>query len=131
MSALEALLSNDDWEPTRTIIVASGFDEECSGYRGAASIGKFLEGRYGQNGVALILDEGGLGLTEIGGALYAMPAVMEKGYLDIWIEVHVTGGHSSAPFPHTGIGIMSEIVNVLESNPYEASLDKDHARSRP
>lgn len=126
MSALEALLSNDDWEPTRTIIVASGFDEECSGYRGAASIGKFLEERYGQNGVALILDEGGLGLTEIGGALYAMPAVMEKGYLDIWIEVHVTGGHSSAPFPHTGIGIMSEIVNVLESNPYEASLDKDH-----
>lgn len=125
-SALESLLSNSDWEPKRTIIVASGFDEECSGYRGAGTIGPFLEERYGENGIALVLDEGGLGLAEVGGALYALPAVMEKGHVDVWFELHVTGGHSSAPFPHTGIGIISEIVSALEAHPYEASLNKEH-----
>jgi Gly-Xaa carboxypeptidase len=51
---------------------------------------------------------------------------MEKGHVDVWFELHVTGGHSSAPFPHTGIGIISEIVSVLEAHPYEASLNKEH-----
>ncbi|KAK0391480.1 hypothetical protein NLU13_0981 [Sarocladium strictum] len=126
MSALETLLSNEDWQPRRTIIAAFGFDEECSGYRGAGKIGPVLEERYGENGIALVLDEGGLGITEMGNALYALPAVMEKGHVDVWFELHVTGGHSSAPFPHTGIGIMSEIVKALEDHPYEASLNKEH-----
>lgn len=34
----------------------------------------------------------------------------------------MNGGHSSIPFPHTGIGIVSEIVNQLESNPWEPKL---------
>ena len=61
-SALETLLSNPLWVPRRTIIVALGFDEECSGRRGAGHIGPFLEKRYGPNSLALILDEGGMGL---------------------------------------------------------------------
>lgn len=125
MSALEALLSNDDWSPTRTILVAFGFDEECSGYKGAGAIGEHLTEKYGDDSVAIILDEGGLGLMSVGDALYALPAVMEKGHVDIWLELHVKGGHSSVPFPHTGIGIMSEIVAVLEANPYEPLLSKD------
>lgn len=47
MSALEALLSNPLWIPRRTIILALGFDEECSGRRGAGHIGPYLEGLYG------------------------------------------------------------------------------------
>lgn len=125
MSALEALLSNPDWSPTRTIIVAFGFDEECSGYRGAGKIGEHLTEVYGDDSIAIILDEGGLGLLQVDDALYALPAVMEKGHVDIWFELHVQGGHSSIPFPHTGIGIMSEIVGVLEANPYKPLLTKD------
>lgn len=34
----------------------------------------------------------------------------------------MNGGHSSIPFPHTGIGIVSDIVNQLESNPWEPKL---------
>lgn len=60
-SALETLLSDPTWVPRRTIIVALGFDEE-SGSRGAGTIGPLLEERYGQWSMAIILDEGGMGL---------------------------------------------------------------------
>ncbi|ORY57510.1 peptidase family M20/M25/M40 [Pseudomassariella vexata] len=125
MSALEALLLNPLWVPKRTIIVALGFDEECSGQRGAGTIGKYLEEIYGKDSMSIILDEGGMGLDLLeGDTLYALPAVMEKGHVDIWLDLSVNGGHSSTPFPHTGIGIMSEIVVKIESNPYEPKLIK-------
>ncbi|KAI1816952.1 peptidase family M20/M25/M40 [Poronia punctata] len=124
-SALEALLSNQDWTPKRTIILALGFDEECSGRRGAGTIGPYLEETYGPDSMALILDEGGMGLELLDGTLYALPAVMEKGHVDIWLELYVNGGHSSAPFPHTGIGIMSEIVTQLEAHPWKPKLIED------
>ncbi|KAK5988540.1 putative carboxypeptidase C24C9.08 [Cladobotryum mycophilum] len=121
-SALEALLSRDDWTPKRTILLAFGFDEENSGYLGAASIAQVILKRYGDDSLAIILDEGGLGIKTYGNALYVLPAVTEKGYFDIWMELDVAGGHSSKPFPHTGIGIISEIVTALEANPYKAVL---------
>ncbi|KAI1111540.1 hypothetical protein F5Y14DRAFT_306903 [Nemania sp. NC0429] len=125
MSAMESLLSQDKYEPSRTVIFAFGFDEECSGPRGAGQIGKFLEDRYGENGIAVILDEGGAGLQTLGDTLYALPAVYEKGYLDVWFDLDVVGGHSSTPTPHTAIGIMSEIVVNLESNPFRAEIPRN------
>ncbi|KAI0098763.1 peptidase family M20/M25/M40 [Nemania sp. FL0031] len=123
MSALEELLANPNWIPKRTIVFPLGFDEECSGRRGAGTIGPYLESLYGPNSMALILDEGGMGLDLVGNdTLYALPAVMEKGHVDIWIELYVNGGHSSTPFPHTGIGIVSEIVTRLESHPWKPKL---------
>ncbi|KAJ8127063.1 hypothetical protein O1611_g6574 [Lasiodiplodia mahajangana] len=123
MSALEELLANPNWIPKRTIVFALGFDEECSGRRGAGTIGPYLESLYGPNSMALILDEGGMGLDLVGNeTLYALPAVMEKGHVDIWIELYVNGGHSSTPFPHTGIGIVSEIVTRLEAHPWKPKL---------
>lgn len=126
MSAVETLLGNSEWKPRRTLILAFGFDEECSGYRGAGTIGPHLTSRYGDDSLAIILDEGGLGMPKIGNVQYALPGVMEKGHVDVWLELHVVGGHSSIPFPHTGIGIMSEIITLLEANPYEAKLTKEN-----
>lgn len=125
MSALEELLAQGSWKPRRTLIFAFGFDEECSGPRGAGELSKVLHNRYGDDGIATILDEGGLGMNRVGNTLFALPAVMEKGHIDIWFQLNVVGGHSSVPFPHTGIGIMSEIVSKLEANPYPAVLTKD------
>ncbi|RYP43788.1 hypothetical protein DL768_009684 [Monosporascus sp. mg162] len=123
MSALETLLGYAEWVPKRTIVLALGFDEESSGRRGAGAIGPFLENRYRKYGMAMLLDEGGMGLELLSNdTLYALPAVTEKGYIDIWFELHVNGGHSSTPFPHTGVGIVSEIVNLLESHPWEPKL---------
>lgn len=123
LSAVETLLSQG-WTPKRTVLLAFGFDEECSGVKGAGSIAAHLNSTWGPNSLAVILDEGGMGLQKIDDVLYALPAVMEKGHVDIWLTLHVQGGHSSTPFPHTGIGIMSEMVVALESNPYEPELIK-------
>lgn len=43
----------------------------------------------------------------------------------MWLDLKVNGGHSSIPLPHTGIGIISEIVVQLEANPYQPKLIKD------
>ena len=125
MSALESLLASG-WTPRRTVLLAFGFDEECSGYRGAATIGEHLTEVYGDNGIAIVLDEGGAGLLPVGDTLYALPAITEKGHVDIWFKLQVAGGHSSIPLSHTGIGIMSEIVTLLEAHPYEAKLEKSN-----
>ncbi|KAH8676161.1 hypothetical protein BX600DRAFT_454412 [Xylariales sp. PMI_506] len=123
-SSLETLFSETEWVPKRTIIIALGFDEE-SGNRGAGTIGVYLEELYGKDSMAIIVDEGGNGLQLLDGkTFYALPAVTEKGHLDIWLDLQVNGGHSSVPFPHTGIGIISEIVVSLESNPYGPQISE-------
>lgn len=83
MSALEALLAQEDYDPRRTVILAFGFDHEISGERGAGEIAKHLLKKYGEDGIAFILDEGGSGLQQVDNTLYALPAVYEKGYLDV------------------------------------------------
>lgn len=130
MSAMEALLSQDEYDARRTVIFAFGFDHECAGYRGAAEIAKHLEERYGYDGIAVILDEGSVGLQSVGDTLYALPAVYEKGYLDVWFDLDVVGGHSSTPTPHTSIGMMSEIVVALESNPFQPKIEKNSPMHR-
>lgn len=63
------------------IVLAFGQDEEISGPRGAASIAKFLENIYGHQGIAMIVDEGGMGLDTVYGNEFALPGVAEKGYI--------------------------------------------------
>ncbi len=121
---METLLSNPDWTPTRTIIIALGFDEECSGRRGAGTIAKYLESTYGKDSMVLILDEGGMGLQLIDVSLYALPAVMEKGTSTSGMSCMCRAATRQSPFLHTGIGIISEIVTALEANPYKPKMIK-------
>lgn len=121
LSAAEALLSLG-FSPRRTVLLGFGFDEECGGVKGAGAIANHLRGALGEDSLALVLDEGGMGLQQIDDVLYALPAVVEKGHVNTYFELHVQGGHSSIPFPHTGIGIVSEMVVALESHPYEPRL---------
>ena len=130
-SAVEELLSSG-WSPTRTLILAFGFDEECSGYRGAAKIGKHLFDRYGKDGLVVILDEGGLGMQRLGNdgdddddTIYALTSVIERGHVDVYLELSLLGGHSSLPDEHTGIGIVAEMIGALEAHPYEPELLQD------
>ncbi|KAK4691126.1 Gly-Xaa carboxypeptidase, partial [Lecanoromycetidae sp. Uapishka_2] len=125
MSAVEALLEQD-WKPKRTVIMAFGFDEETGGVRGAAKIAEALEKTWGKDGVAFILDEGGMGLTTVGEIVYARPGVTEKGYMDAVLTLETAGDHSSRPPPHSGIGIMAEMIVALESHPYQPILTKEN-----
>ncbi|CBF79937.1 M20 family metallopeptidase [Aspergillus nidulans FGSC A4] len=126
LSAVEGLLSESDWKPRRTLLLAFGFDEEVGTNRGAKQISDVLQARYGNDSVAVILDEGGFGSQPLDDkTIYVHPAITEKGHINLHFELHARGGHSSVPLPHTGIGIISEIVVALESNPYEPVILED------
>jgi Gly-Xaa carboxypeptidase len=78
MSSIESLLENG-FVPTRTVVMAFGFDEEASGIyvstsvysgllnteilstcQGASSLAEFLLSTYGKDAFALLIDEGGV-----------------------------------------------------------------------
>jgi Gly-Xaa carboxypeptidase len=122
MSAIEQLI-NAKYEPRRTVILAFGFDEEISGSQGALQISDVLLKRYQEKGIAVIIDEGTPIFRDVFGSAFAFPGVAEKGYIDVTIIVRMDGGHSSIPPPHTGIGVMSELITQIEENPYSPNLD--------
>ncbi|KAJ2914647.1 hypothetical protein MD484_g5753, partial [Candolleomyces efflorescens] len=119
--AVETLLQKGFTKPNRPVILAFGFDEEISGFQGASELAKFIEAKYGKDGVAMIIDEG-LGFSEQYGTPIATPGISEKGSFNMQLEVRATGGHSSVPPPHTGIGILAALLVQVEANPFEAQL---------
>lgn len=118
--ALEQLFTHG-FKPKRGIVVALGFDEESSGKEGAEKIGQYLLRNFGEKSFFSIIDEGGLGIQDFYGTRFALPSTGEKGYVDIFIDLVTQGGHSSVPPKHTGIGIISHLVTLIES--YDYSLD--------
>ena len=137
LEAFETLLAKD-YKPERTIMAGFGFDEEISGWQGAFYIAKHLEDTKGKDSFELIIDEGGLGIKDMYGAMFVLPGVGEKGmfvqsarytsadlakgYHDVKITVETAGGHSSVPPDHSGIGILSQIISAIEADPYSPDL---------
>lgn len=126
LSAVEDLLKQG-WEPTRTLVLSFGYDEESKGVKGAGHLAQHLENRYGKDSFEFIIDEGGLGIRDIGDKIYAVPGVGEKGNIGLHISLSIDGGHSSIPPPHTGIGIIAEIIYHLEREQlFTPKLDLSH-----
>jgi len=91
------------FSPRRTLILSHGFDEEeVFARRGQGHIAPFLEKRYGQDSLLMVIDEGtgtsddvsSSDVTEVCliygqmfGAPFAMPGMREKGYMDIIVCV--------------------------------------------
>ncbi|KAK0238696.1 hypothetical protein EDD85DRAFT_827812 [Armillaria nabsnona] len=123
MSTIETLLEKG-FKPSRTVILAFGFDEEASGVYGAAALGKAMLEIYGENAFAFLIDEGG-GFTDQYGTIFATPGIAEKGYIDVKVDVASPGGHSSIPPPHTSIGILSALLVEFEEHPYVPKLSKE------
>lgn len=122
MSAIESMLENG-FKPTRTVVIASGFDEEVSGLRGAASLATEMLERFGENAFAMLLDEGS-GYSEVYGRVIAVPGIAEKGSLNVRIKVTSPGGHSSLPPSRTSIGMLAELLVQYEKNPFEVHLTR-------
>ncbi|KAI0403143.1 peptidase family M20/M25/M40 [Xylaria palmicola] len=117
LEAVELLVSAG-FQPKRTVILSFGFDEEISGRRGAGHLAEVLIDRYGKDGGAVIVDEGS-GVAGSWGSTFALAGVGEKGYIDVEIIVRMPGGHSSIPPAHSGIGVASELVTLIEAHPYD------------
>lgn len=125
LEAVELLLGAN-FQPKRTILLSFGFDEECSGKQGAQKLSAFIHERYGDNGLAVIVDEGA-GYQEAWGSRFFLPGTAEKGYTDIFITVRMPGGHSSVPPAHTSIGVLSELITNIEADQgYATRLDDEN-----
>ncbi|GAM89457.1 hypothetical protein ANO11243_074950 [Dothideomycetidae sp. 11243] len=124
LEAIETLLEAD-FHPSRTLVLSFGFDEEVTGFRGAGQLSSFLLKRYGKDSVAAVVDEG-MGFSTLWGTLYAVPGVGEKGYSDVHITVRMPGGHSSVPPAHTSIGVLSQLINLIESETYRPWLSEEN-----
>ncbi|KAH3684015.1 hypothetical protein WICPIJ_005038 [Wickerhamomyces pijperi] len=125
------LLLEKGYKPKRTMVLSLGYDEETIGrYDGALSLVSVLKKRY-SNGIYALIDEGS-GVNKLHvedqsvNRYLAMPGTVEKGYMDVFFELYVKGGHSSSPYDHSGIGILSELVRSIELDPYEYSLTAEN-----
>lgn len=121
MEAIEMLLK-ENFQPTRTIYIASGHDEEVGGPKGAGKIAEYLK----EQGVraAMTIDEGGYiaeGMVPGVSAPVAMINLGEKGFASFRLIVRTNGGHSSAPPKENTIGILAKAIVDLENNqlPYK------------
>ncbi|PBK76079.1 carboxypeptidase S [Armillaria solidipes] len=122
LSSLQVLLEND-FKSTRTIILAFGFDEEVGGLQGAGYIAPKILETYGEDSLALLVDEGG-GFGQEYGTVFATPGVAEKGSTNVRVDIATPGGHSSVPPAHTSIGILARLLVEFENNPYEVHLQR-------
>jgi len=121
LSMLEALeyLLQQGYQPTRTVMLASGFDEEVSGKEGAGKIAQYFKDN-GQD-FEMMTDEGFL---VVSGAIpgikvpVALVGTAEKGYLNLELSAESEGGHSSMPPRQTNAGIVAAAVDKLEKNPF-------------
>jgi Gly-Xaa carboxypeptidase len=71
MIAIETLLEKN-FKPRRSVILSFGFDEEGGGKRGAEEIAKVVRARYGEKGLAMVVDEGGGFVEQYGGTLLVL-----------------------------------------------------------
>ena len=117
LEAVEHLLA-DGFEPSRTMYLAFGHDEEIGGSEG----GKVLAETLHERGVRpwIVLDEGGGVVDEapmVSSRPVALVKVAEKGYVDVKLTAYGDGGHSSIPPKSTAAGKVAAAVHALEANP--------------
>jgi len=123
LEAVEKLLLNN-FQPTRTIYLAFGHDEELSGEEGAAKIAALLKSRNVE--LDFVLDEGLFILDDQLPGIskpVAFIGVAEKGYLDVELSVKSKGGHSSQPPKETSIAILSKALLAIQNNPFPRKID--------
>ena len=123
LEAVEYLLGAG-FQPTRTLLLAFGHDEETLGQRGAAVMAAALAQRGVQ--AEYVLDEGGIVKTDGVAGLskaVALVGISEKGYLSLELTATGKGGHSSMPPAQTSIGAVAAAVVKLEQHPFPARLD--------
>jgi carboxypeptidase PM20D1 len=122
LEATETLLAAG-YEPTRSLYLAFGHDEEVGGKDGAQEVAKYLEARGVE--FEFVLDEGGAvteGVMQQVDRPVAIIGVAEKGYVNLKLTVDSEGGHSSQPPPQSALGIVSRAVVKVEDNPFPAEL---------
>jgi len=121
LCAANALIAQG-FVPENDVYFAFSGGEEVNG-EGAPNIVKWFEKHHVQP--ALVLDEGG-GVVENVFPGVSVPCGMvgiaEKGMINAQYRCESSGGHASAPKPHTPVGILSAACKRLEDHPFPAHI---------
>ncbi|MCX2746090.1 M20/M25/M40 family metallo-hydrolase [Mangrovivirga sp. M17] len=122
LEAAESLLSEGK-NPTRTIYLAFGFDEEIGGNDGAKAIANYLKDQ-GVN-LRMALDEGSIVTKGIVPGLdknTAIVGIAEKGYVTYHLEAVAEAGHSSMPARDNAINQLTEVLDKIRKEPFKARI---------
>lgn len=113
--------------PEQDIYLAFSGGEEVNG-EGAVNIVNYFK----DNGITptLVLDEGGAVVEGVFPGVKTpcgLIGIAEKGMMNLTFEVQSSGGHASAPAPHTPVGVLSKACCAMESNPFKMHVTKPAA----
>lgn len=121
LSAADHLIANG-YTPRRDIYLAFSGGEEVHG-RGAVNIVDYF--KENNISIGLVVDEGGAVVENTFPGVAepcALIGIAEKGFIDVQYRVTTSGGHASAPSPHTPVGVLSRACCRIENHPFKAHL---------
>ena len=116
-------LIGQGFQPEHDVYFAFSGGEEVSG-RGAVNIVDYFE----QQGItpALVVDEGGAVVENVFPGVKqpcGLIGIAEKGMINAQFRCKSSGGHASAPKPHTPVGILSRACTRVEGRPFQAHIE--------
>lgn len=123
LSAAEALIQ-EGFTPENDVYFAFSGGEEING-KGAVNIVHWFE----EQGIvpAMVVDEGGAVVQDVFPGVKepcALIGIAEKGMLNLEYHIASSGGHASAPKPHTPVGRLAMACSKVESHPFQSHLTK-------
>ena len=117
-------LIKEGFVPENDIYLAFSGGEEING-KGACHIVDYFK----EKGIELsmVVDEGGAVVEKVFPGVkkpYAMVGIAEKGMLNLAYRTASSGGHASAPKPHTPVGVLARACCKVENYPFAAHITK-------
>lgn len=116
-------LIGQGFQPERDVYFAFSGGEEVSG-KGAPNIVSWFE----QQGItpAIVVDEGGAVVENVFPGVKqpcGLIGIAEKGMINAQYRCVSSGGHASAPKPHTPVGILAKACTKVEGKPFKAHIE--------
>ena len=116
-------LIGQGFQPEHDVYFAFSGGEEVSG-RGAVNIVDYFERQ--SITPALVVDEGGAVVENVFPGVKqpcGLIGIAEKGMINAQFRCKSSGGHASAPKPHTPVGILSRACTRVEGRPFQAHIE--------
>ena len=110
------------FQPENDVYFAFSGGEEVNG-KGAVNIVNY----FVEHGIhpAMVVDEGGAVVENVFPGVKqpcGLIGIAEKGMLNAQYRTVSTGGHASAPKPHTPVGVLSAACKRVEDHPFKAHI---------
>ena len=112
------------FRPENDIYFAFSGGEEVNG-KGAVNIVEYF--KQHEITPALVVDEGGAVVENVFPGVKApcgLIGIAEKGMINAQYRTTSTGGHASAPKPHTPVGILAAACKKVEDHPFKMHITK-------